>query len=311
MNSGNNMFTVGYQEWNDLEKIKSYDKAIKKIEYRSRYKQMIVDEWNYNDFSFYFEDYILYFSKKKSINISEVSLIFEASMRRNRHYCDIVDFLNNGVSNNYCKLLLKAYMEWYIKYLFENTIKDMPIIDGKKQLTIGVLNNKLFMKKFLIAHDLNEKISGVAGVESKLISYNKKVTVIKKEKQKSLHKITLNDMNSYYDLGIATLLTECGIVLSANYLVKIKGNTLKTASSIIGKYLRSLNLSHERQKKSMLNIIDKTCQGSPYFKDILMLNWDIVYRDVFEKVDEFNIEGFRVTDVEDENSYKFFQKEDK
>ncbi|MFW5891067.1 MAG: hypothetical protein ACOCUI_02510 [bacterium] len=296
----------GRSAWDYSEK--SDTKKAKKI----RYRKVSVDDWNYNDFSFFVCHYVKFIAKYKKIKIDDMSFVLNSSFVRNQNYLNTVDFLNRYSGNNFCKLLLKAYLEWYINEIFfDKVYHDMKILNGKKQFTIGLFSNKYYMQEFLDAHNIDENISNVSGVESKLKGYSKKINP-QKSKKKYLHAITEKDMKKYYKSGISTILLECGIVLTGNYLIKYENKTQQEAGFEIMSFLNSLNLSHKKQREALIKVAEKTCLASPYHDSLKFLNWHILYSDIFNKLGEdFSMENFEVTGNKNRDSYKFLSEKEK
>ncbi len=183
----------------------------------------------------------------------------------------------------------------------------MKPIDGVKQFSIGHLSRKEYMNVFLEEHGIHKDLKSVLSVEKKLSNYRRVVTK-KEEVVKSVHFITLADMREYYKLGgVSSLLIECGIVLTGNYLIDFENKSKVEAAKEIGDFLNGMNLSHDRQKKSLKSIVEKTCVGSPYHSSMSFLNWFIIYEDVFKKLGKsFDRSGFQITKNKSRNSYSFF-----
>lgn len=298
----------GYSSW-----IASNPKEKQTETYPNRYRYETVDIWTYNDFSFFAEAFMKYFSEKNKIDISNVQFNINSSFRRNQSYLNIVDYLHKKSGNNFCKLMLKAYMEWYIVNIFQNILSKLKIIDGKKQLHIYHFNDKYAMQLFLDKHTITENMKSISDVEVRLSSYKK---ILKKDSKefssKNIHSVTAKDMKKYYSLGISTLLHECGIVLAGNYLIEYEQKTFQQAADEIGKYLNSLNISHERQKNALVAIVDKTCIASPYYKTLKFLNWHCLYAETFNRLeDKFDISSFKITESLQRNSYDFLVEKEK
>jgi len=293
----------GFGNWKNSSKEKEA------VEFNKKYCGVDVGEWNYDDFSFFIYDFIKHCAKDVwNFDISDVYLILNSSFRRNQTFVNIVDYLNSNSGGNFCKLMLKAYLQWCIEGLFRNIVNnELKPIDGVKQFSIGHLSRKEYMNVFLEEHGIHKDLKSVLSVEKKLSNYRRVVTK-KEEVVKSVHFITLADMREYYKLGgVSSLLIECGIVLTGNYLIDFENKSKVEAAKEIGDFLNGMNLSHDRQKKSLKSIVEKTCVGSPYHSSMSFLNWFIIYEDVFKKLGKsFDRSGFQITKNKSRNSYSFF-----
>lgn len=297
----------GYANWDNVPSQGKKQKSLQSKEKRYRYRSVDVDDWNLDDFSYFAKDLTVFRAEKVwNFDMTDVNLVFNSSFRRNQSFVNIIDYLNNHSGGHYCKLLLKAYIEWYIDNVFRDVAVEIEPKNGEKQFAIGHYMNKYHMQTFLNKHGISENISSVQNVEVQLASYSKNLK--KKAKQKkSIHLITLKDMEDYYKGGISTLLSECGIVLSGNFLTEYKGKSFVDSAKEIGAFLGDLNLGHKIQRQALQNIIYKTCLGSPYYKTMKFLNWHVLYKDIFAQLkDEFDISGFEITNSRKRNSYKFF-----
>jgi len=295
---------TGYSQWHE-------EITEKNCDYRIQYRHIDVNEWNFNDFSYFIEDFTRDYAKKNNIDISELTFIFTSSFRRNQNILNIVDYLNNQSGENYCPLLFKAYIEWYVKYKFEIVMPKFKQVAGQKQYSFGFLKNDSYMKQFLDGHGIDENIGSVANVEHKLKSYKRN---LKKQsvENKSVHSLSLQDMDGYYQIGISTLLSECGIVLSGNYLMKYKKKTFQEAADEIGRFLGELNINHARQKKALSEIMNKTCFASPYYETMKFLNWHVLYENVFNQIkNDIDMKCFQITGSQKKNSYKFLVEKEK
>jgi len=300
----------GYSSWG-----KSFSKTTDKDRkaYRTHYLGVDVEEWNYNDFAFFLEDFTNHCAKNIwNVDISDVDFIMHSCFRRNQTFVNIVDYLENHSGQNFCKLMLKAYIQWCTEELFRKVVKEqIKPIKGRKQFSLGHYCHKPYMQDFLDGHGITENMKSVASVEVQLADY-RRIVEKKTTKIKPVHSLKPADMKEYYKGGISTLLSECGVVLSGNYLMEYEGKTFQEAAEEIGSFLKGLNVSHDRQKKTLQIIFDKTCIGSPYHNTMKFLNWHKIYRGIFEQLGKkFDLSGFGITKSKKRNSYTFFTEKEK
>lgn len=293
----------GYSSWKDAPASKdSKEKS-------ERFWTTNVDEWNNDDFGYFTKAFTKHAAKKiLNTDVSDIAFIFGRSWRQNLTITDIIDYLDKRCGHHFCKLLLKAYIEWWVCNKFVEVRPHFKDLNGKKRFLMGSLKTPRHMDEFLEEHGITKDIQSVEDVEAMLSSYQKSIKNgnNKDKKKKYIHRTSKEDMDRYFNLGLGTLLSECGIVLSGNYLMQYHGKGYKEAASYIGKYLADLNLDHGPQRATLKRICDVTCEGSPYLNTMKFLSWYKVYERIINKLgDDLDLTDFKVTKKKSRNSYNF------
>ena len=279
----------GYKKWDEL---KTNNKSL-------RFFSLPIEEWNFDDFGYFVTDVIKNNLKNNSIDLTNIIFILGRGYIRNRNFSAIRSYLNESTNNNFSNLLMKAYFEWFIKY------KSVSIIENQSKLSSGYFVSKIDMDAFLKAHDLLAKnLKSVSDVESKLQSYK---TIYRKEPTAIIsQKVTPDLLRDVYKLGMASLLSEYGIILTGNYLINNEKRNFQDVVKEIHLFLKDINLDHIRQKDALKRIINKTCDYSPYYKDMKFLNWNELFRDIFVSMNgDFDISAFKITASKDKDNYPF------
>jgi len=238
-------------------------------------------------------------------DLSDVVFIFNKSFRQNVAVSDIIDYLDSSCGHNFCNLMFKAYIEWWVRNKFMEEKPNFKDLAGKKRYLMGCLKNRMHMAQFVEAHGISKDLKSKEGVENLLSSY-KRCLRDKPNKKKSVHRVTKKEMDKYYALGISTILSECGIVLTGNYLMRVCGKDFKGAAFDIGRYLHDLNVEHGKQRATLKRIFEKTCEGSPYYEKMDFLNWITVYEKIIARLgDDVDLSDYRTTGDKRRNSYNF------
>jgi len=263
---------------------------------KNGYSDIDVEKWNYDNFGAYMYDCLKFNCKKQNIALSSKAVNFSRGMMRNMSITNCLKFINKYSGDKNCKFVFKAYIGWFMRSV---AIK---ILMKENSISSSSLSQEWNLENFIKAHNLIENDKEESMLK-KLKSYKR--VVGKSSKVCRIKETTKEIMDDKYDFGISSLLSECGIVLAGNYLIKYRGKTFQQAAKEIHLFLRDMNIEHGRQKNALIKIAEVTCVKSPYYNKMRFLNWRTMFKDVFSKLDEdFDFRDFKVIKTNNEN-YNF------
>jgi hypothetical protein len=254
------------------------DAKMKEMKPSERYKFIDVEEWSHEDFVYYLRALIESQAEKENIDLKKVVINFARGVARNQNIQTIVFNLSQACNKHYTQLMMKAYLAWFV----ENKV--VSILRNSEAISFAHFSRPNHIKAFLKSVDINRKTVFCTGdVEQKLATYDS-AAFVKRDKPKEGIVVKEEDIGEALDLSISVALAEYGIVLTGNYIMKSKGFSYKQAFMLIGNFMKDLNVSHARQKKILLNIVQKTYEMSPYNNKMKFLDWEELYPKTLGKV---------------------------
>jgi len=225
-----------------------------------------LEEWG--PFDFFRFAHKLYFKKYKtkwSLNIGGSSL--EINRIKDR-FVDIFGFC--------CNLMVYDY----IVYFFDNYIDYFKNKDGFYFVQ---------MRKDYIINSFSESYN----FRERFISY----MTHKKNKNKK-YKLTKEEIQKSYDMGDMTLVGNYGVVVSLNWLLKVKRKDKKEAIKII------VDACKDMYKKDMIDVVKSATEiYSPYPFDLAFKSPQLIFNKIDENI-KLNVE------FNDNRKMKFLQKGD-
>lgn len=266
----------------------------------NRYRDVHVDEWNYDFFGLYLYECVMYQCKLNKINPKTKTLVLARGPARNANFTQCRKFLVQYSGEKQLNFVFKCYIEWFVKSIV------IGILKKENRISSGHLSRECDIKKFVKQHNL-VKNHDEMDLMKKLKPYKK---IVKSKKSKDTyaiaHVFNKEIMDEKYEYGISSLLSEYGIVLSGNYLINCHNKTFNEAVREIKTFLGDININHKRQKSLLIDIVDKTCLNSPYYENLKFLNWQSLFSNVFSQLNgEFDTEDFKITKSKKKNNYKF------
>lgn len=264
-----------------------------------RYRGVDVLEWNYDHISLYMIALVKYHAKHAKVALKGKPIHFGRGVKTSGNINRCKGFLIEYSGEDNWKFIIKAYIEWFMKNYSMRVLKETGKLSTENMVQISRLKD--FVKEYGLTKGMSEK-----NLFKKLDFCRR---VCPEKKAKVVKTIDKKIMDENYGLGISSLLSECGIVLAANYLIKYKNKTFTEVAKEIHSYLKEINVSHERQKKSLIGIIDATCHKSPYSEKMVMLDWSKRFGDVFSQLNgEFSMDGYKIT--QNNGQYSFLIAEE-
>jgi hypothetical protein len=268
-----------------------------------RYKYVDVEEWNQDDFGFYLKHRVLDLAKNNKIDMSEFVVKLSGGVARSSSLSTIMFNLSQACNNNYIPFMMKAYFDWYVD---ERLLK---ILRSKSEFSLGFLEKTSNVKAFLKAADISRKtVMNTQELEEKLVPFENSFRP-KIKKMEKVSDVDKKSMDECYEYGMPSMLSEFGIVLAGNYLIKFKGQSFKDSAVLIGNFMKSLNINHSRQKSLLIKITKKTYEMYPYNKGMKFLNWEKIYARTLADLSD-DIECYKSLSLSsNEESYRFLLNE--
>jgi len=182
-----------------------------------------------------------------------------------------------GICNN---LIIKALVDWFTsKYL-------MAIYNNKTDYNINVslLCHEKIVNLFIETFSLLGSTEGE--IELSLKSY-KSMDCSEKEDVRGAGKLMTHltsvekeEMDETYSIGVNRMLMNYGIVLSINYMNRFTDLSVKEIYNSCQTELKNIK---NRKESSLISIIEKTYDMSPYEDKMLGLDWKERYSQVLER----------------------------
>jgi hypothetical protein len=291
----------GSKDWLDVEtKNSRKGKTGKEI---LSYKDKDLDSWNNSDFCYYMRVVAEEKTKKMPGRNLNIMLSTFSGHVRNMRFKQVMEYLYTFTGGKYSNLLMKAYVDWFAS----NIITTLPL---NKKMNVSFFAVESCVKRFLSSYGINEAMPQ-SQIDEILSDYkvNHKDKVAPKKKAVSGNSSEKKkEMESIYKVGPRRLLSKYGVVLAANFL-----SGKMSAKEVEGKLGSVLNdIKKENNRTLLSEIIETTCNNSPYKPSMGFLNWKEMFASPFSVVaDDLRQKQFISEDVSESYPYLFLLKESK
>ena len=257
-----------------------------------------VCEWDYDHFGQFLVHQVSKQCETNNIDRRSKIIAFGKGRTRGGVFNSCMAFLNLFSGEEHCKLMFKAYIEWFARAIVVN------VLTKGDKITSEYMSKEWNLDKFIKEFHL---VKGDTNGNAKKISKACDRIVSGETSGSNADSVSKDRMDEKYSLGTSTLLSECGIVLAGNYLLKYKNKSFNEAAKEIHVVLQGLNIRHPRQKKSLLGIVDATCIRAPYYKEMQFLHWKNMFQDVFSQLNgELDMNGYKIVGKNNRNkNYDF------
>jgi hypothetical protein len=260
----NNM-AKGEIDWADFDSSGSKPK-------RKRVDKNILDNWTFNDFGKYILSSYSEVLKESDVSIDSSTFRTSASRVRNMNLSQIVSDLFEMSGDVYCKIVLKAYIDWFGKRRLLDIYKEVGFI------SIKLLRDVKFMKDFLQDNSILDKGLTEEQLKETLCMYD--LEVVNNEISEGISQISIEDLDACSELGLTRFMESYGIVVAANYLYyKSKFSEEKILKSM-DKFFNKMKNGNIFHKTSVQNIVKNTLRYCPYRDDMILLDWQKRYKSV-------------------------------
>jgi hypothetical protein len=218
-------------------------------------KKNSLDEWGpFDFFNFANKLYVEKYKKEWDLNIGGNSL--EINRIRDKFY-DAFGFC--------CNLIMRDY----IVYFFENRIDDF--IAKKGCFYFSHMRSDWVIKEFVENYNFRERFAAY--------------TVNRKSRSKKIE-ITKEAINNSFAMGDTTLITNYGVVIALNFLLKVKRMPKKDAISTI------VNACKDMASKDLIDVIKKSTEAySPYPSKLIFKSPQLIFNKISDDISisvEFN-----------------------
>jgi hypothetical protein len=255
----NNHMPQGQMGWEEFGNAKENSKK-KPVADKTK-----IDNWNFNDFGKYIENEYKKILGGLGYDVGVNSFKTKSSRIRNMNMSDIVAELCEQNDDVYCKIMFKAYIDWFAIRRLEDVFKT------HKFISIKLINDKQLIKSFLVDNEICGKSLSIAQINKKLASYG--VIEEKTIKDRKIFELSLKNIEESANIGITRLTMTYGFVIAASYYHYKLGFTEDRIINSMKDMLDKMDLKNPHDKKGIDSMIKNTFRYCPYSDDLIFLDW--------------------------------------